>query len=100
MKTNTKRVPEEKPREPMPPPSPNSDIRPDGWWHIGEAAQLAVSRIEHDTKMARAELGAATLTAHDKLEEAHDQLGKAHAALGEYLNVIRLWRNPPDEGQR
>lgn len=86
MKRSSKLVEEQKPGEPLPPPAENSDIRP--WFHIGEAADLALSGIEHEMKKAHAELGAVALKARDKVRAAHD-------AMGEVLNVIKLWDAPP-----
>ena len=73
----------------LPSPAKNSDIRP--WISIGEAADLAVSKIEHDMASITAPT-AEVLQARDTLRAARDRIDQA-------LNVIDLWvHRPPSDG--
>jgi len=62
-------------------PTNNADIRP--WISIGEAAQLALSKIEHDMQRVDAPKAEA-LIVRDNLKAARDHLAEA-------INVIELW---------
>jgi hypothetical protein len=88
MKRNAKPVHDQTPREPLPPPAKNSDIRP--WISIGEAAQLALSKIEHDMASIDAPKAEA-IQVRDSLKAARDLIDDA-------INVIELWVDRPRGG--